>query len=113
MVSLTTRPARAPPACIDVRPFRMMTMFLPSSASTFWLPRANPSPSADSSRNEITPQTMPNMVRNVRSLLARKFAHVWLRRSVMNSIASRLARGAEAAPAPIMTSAAVRYSLFH
>ena len=63
MVSLTTRPARAPPACIDVRPFRMMTMFLPSSSSTFWLPRANPSPRADSSRNEITPQTMPNMVR--------------------------------------------------
>ena len=45
--SRTTRPARVPPACRLVRPFRMMTMFLPSSSRTFWLPRWKPSPSAD------------------------------------------------------------------
>jgi hypothetical protein len=34
MVRRTIRPARSPPACRLVRPFLMMTMFLPSSSST-------------------------------------------------------------------------------
>ena len=77
MVRRMTRPARMPPAWSDVRPLRMMTMFLPSSSSTFWLPRAKPSPTADSTMNEITPQMIPNIVRALRSLFARRFASVW------------------------------------
>ena len=90
MSSVTSRPARAPPACIDVRPFRMMTMFLPSSSRTCWLPRWNPSPTADSSTIEITPHMIPNIVRKLRSLFAARFDQVW-RRSSMGG--SRQARG--------------------
>ncbi len=42
---------------------------------------------------------MPNMVRNVRSLFARRFAHVWLRRSVMNR-SMRVSPGLKPRPPP-------------
>src|SRR5688572_8176362 len=72
VVRKTRRPARSPPACIDVRPPQTMTTFLPSSSSTCWLPRRKPSPVADNTTTEITPQRIPNMVRKLRSLLARR-----------------------------------------
>src|SRR5882762_5101280 len=50
------RPARSPPACILVRPLRMMRMFWPNSFRTLMLPRWKPSPSADKITIEITPQ---------------------------------------------------------
>ena len=81
-VERMSRPARAPPACIAVRPFRMMTMFLPSSSRTCWLPRWKPSPTADSSTIEITPHMIPNIVRKLRSLLAARFDQVWRRSSI-------------------------------
>ena len=56
-----------------VRPPHTMPMFWPSSRSTFSLPRLNPSPVAERMTTEIIPHRMPNIVRKLRSLLARRF----------------------------------------
>src|SRR6267378_3234048 len=72
-VRRTSRPARSPPACRLVRPPQTMPMFFPSSRSTLSLPRRNPSPVADRTTTEIMPQRMPNIVRQLRSLFARRF----------------------------------------
>src|SRR6266850_2294486 len=50
-----------------------MAMFLPSSISTLSLPRRKPSPVAERMMTEMTPQRMPNIVRKLRSLFARRF----------------------------------------
>jgi len=50
-----------------------MPMFFPSSSSTLSLPRRKPSPVADSTTTEIMPHRIPNIVRQLRSLLARRF----------------------------------------
>src|SRR6185436_3229987 len=68
------RPARSPPACVLVRAPHTIAMFLPSSISTLSLPRRKPSPVAERMTTEMTPQRMPNIVRKLRSLLARRFA---------------------------------------
>jgi hypothetical protein len=70
------RPARWPPACRLVRPFLMMTMFLPSSWRTFSFPRWKPSPVADRMTMVITPQAMPNIVRKERNRCAERFCQV-------------------------------------
>ena len=68
-----TRPARSPPACMLVRPPQTMPMFLPSSRRTFSFPCWNPSPIADRTTTDTMPQRMPNIVRKLRSLFARRF----------------------------------------
>ena len=77
-VSWIWRPARSPPACRLVRPPQTIPMFFPSSRSTLSLPRRKPSPVADSTTTEIMPHRMPNMVRKLRSLLARRFWTDWM-----------------------------------
>ena len=72
-VNRITRPARSPPACMLVRPPQMMPMFLPSSRRTLSFPCRKPSPVADRTTTEIIPQRIPNIVRKLRSLLARRF----------------------------------------
>src|SRR6185503_17472248 len=83
-VSMTWRPARSPPACIPVRAPHTMAMFRPSSISTLSLPRRKPSPVAERMTTEMTPQRMPNIVRKLRSLLARRFATTWRNTSSMS-----------------------------
>src|SRR5262249_28276811 len=51
----------------------MIRMFAPSSRRTLSLPRWKPSPSADRMTIEITPHTIPNMVRRLLILLAFRF----------------------------------------
>src|SRR4051794_22909274 len=72
-----------------VRPPHTIPIFLPSSRSTLSLPRRNPSPVADSTTTEIIPQRIPNIVRKLRSLLARRFWTDWMRASRIVSIALR------------------------
>src|SRR5262245_53610219 len=84
------RPARSPPACIAVRPPKTIATFLPSSSSTCWLPRRKPSPVAARMTTETTPHKMPNIVRKLRSLLARRFERTWWKISRM--VRGRLCR---------------------
>jgi len=60
-----------------------MPMFCPSSRSTFSLPRRKPSPVAERMTTEIIPQRMPNIVRKLRSRLARRFSIDWTNASRM------------------------------
>src|SRR5271166_4749257 len=53
-----------------MRPGNMNIMFCPRFASCFSWPLRKPSPRPTSNSNEPTPQAMPNMVRNERSLCA-------------------------------------------
>src|SRR5918993_4880306 len=76
-VSVTSRPARSPPACSVVRDPHTMLMFLPNSRSTASLPRWKPSPKAESTTIDTIPHMMPNIVRKLRSLLARRLSRAW------------------------------------
>src|SRR5258706_16474465 len=58
---------------MPVRAPHTMAMFLPSSINTFSLPRRKPSPVAERMTTEMTPHRMPNIVRKLRSLFARRF----------------------------------------
>src|SRR5258705_3970141 len=92
-----SRPARSPPACIPVRAPQTMAMFFPSSCRTFSLPRRKPSPVADRMTTEMTPQRMPNIVRKLRSLLARRFDTTWRRISNISVRQYDLVAGVDAA----------------
>jgi hypothetical protein len=60
-----------------------MPTFFPSSSSTLVLPRWKPSPVAPSTTTEMIPHRIPNMVRKLRSLLARRFWKTWTKTSRM------------------------------
>src|SRR6185295_5404255 len=77
-VSTIWRPARSPPAWRLVRPPQTIPMFFPSSRSTLSLPRRKPSPVAESTTTEIMPHRIPNIVRKLRSLFARRFCSDWM-----------------------------------
>ena len=64
----------------------MNMMSSPSEFNSRRLPERNPSPSPTSSKSDPTPQAMPNMVRNERSLCAHKVRNI-CRRISKNSIA--------------------------
>jgi hypothetical protein len=69
---LIDRPARSPrPACCGLPNDRDVLAEL--AQLPFVLPRRKPSPVADKTTTEIIPQRMPNIVRRLRSLLARRF----------------------------------------
>src|ERR1700690_4654733 len=55
-----------------MRPGNVNIMFCPSVASCFSWPLRKPSPNPTRSSREPTPQAMPNMVRNERSLCAHR-----------------------------------------
>src|SRR5579863_8357460 len=55
-----------------MRPGNINMMFCPREASCFSWPLRKPSPSPTSSSSEPTPQAIPNMVRNERSLCAQR-----------------------------------------
>src|SRR5579859_1375693 len=57
-------------------------MSLPHSDSSRLFPERNPSPTPTSSSNEPTPQAMPNMVRNERSLCAQRLRKICAKMSV-------------------------------
>src|SRR5271166_5968673 len=52
-------------------------MFLPKLSSCLRLPLRKPSPTPASNSSEPTPQAIPNMVRNERSLCAQSVRTVW------------------------------------
>src|SRR4051812_36015961 len=83
-VRYTSRPARSPPACRLVRPPQTMPMFFPSSRSVFSLPCWNPSPMAERMTTDTIPHRIPNIVRKLRSLFARRFCSDWTNASFMN-----------------------------
>jgi hypothetical protein len=56
-----------------VRPPQTIPMFFPSSRRTLTFPCWKPSPIADRTMTEIIPHRMPNIVRKLRSLFARRF----------------------------------------
>ena len=58
------------PAKAGARPGKINMMSLPNSAIWRLLPDRKPSPRPTSSSNDPTPQAMPNMVRQERSLCA-------------------------------------------
>src|ERR1700676_2350868 len=57
-------------------------MFSPYSERPRWLPVLKPSPSPTSRSREPTPQAMPNMVRNERSLCAQRVAKICAKMSI-------------------------------
>jgi len=52
-------------------------MLSPYSRMPRWLPERKPSPNPTSRSNEPTPQAIPNMVRNERSLCAQSVRRIW------------------------------------
>ena len=99
------RPARSPPACLLVRPPQTIPMFLPSSRSTCSLPCRNPSPVADRMTTEMIPHRIPNIVRKLRSLFARRFANVWMKASLMTGVRGSSRRSAASARLRLRLSA--------
>src|SRR5258705_1923902 len=59
------------------RPPKKQMMFLPKVSSCLRLPLRNPSPTPTSSNRDPTPQAIPNIVRNDRSLCAQRVRMVW------------------------------------
>src|SRR3984893_10149593 len=64
------------PFTAGARPGKRNIIFLPNSASSRLLPERNPSPTPTSSNNDPTPQAIPNMVRNERSLCAHRLRKI-------------------------------------
>ena len=64
------------PFTAGARPGKMNMMSLPNSAISRLLPERKPSPTPTSSSNDPTPQAMPNMVRNERSLCAHRLRKI-------------------------------------
>src|SRR5712691_5601399 len=81
---------------MPVRAPHTIAMFLPSSLSTLSLPRRNPSPVADRMTTEMTPQRMPNIVRKLRSLFARRFITTCRKTSSISVGKNDLVAGADA-----------------
>src|SRR5271163_2844297 len=64
------------PATAGARPGKMNMMSRPNSAISRLLPERKPSPTPTSSSNDPTPQAMPNIVRNERSLCAQRLRKI-------------------------------------
>src|SRR5579872_3849095 len=64
------------PCTAGARPGKRNMMFLPNSANSRLLPERKPSPTPTSSNSDPTPQAIPNMVRNERSLCAHKLRKI-------------------------------------
>src|SRR6185369_1468756 len=65
------------PSTAGARPDQMNMTFSPSESNCFLLPDRNPSPTPTSSNKDPTPQAIPNMVKNERSLCAQSVRRVW------------------------------------
>src|SRR5438067_4904153 len=64
------------PFTAGARPGKINMMSLPNSANSRLLPERKPSPTPTSSSKDPTPQAMPNMVRNDRSLCAHRLRKI-------------------------------------
>src|SRR5258708_1309133 len=64
------------PFTAGARPGKINMMSLPNSANSRLLPERKPSPTPTSSSNDPTPQAMPNMVRNERSLCPQRLRRI-------------------------------------
>src|SRR5258705_12698579 len=64
------------PETAGARPGKRNMMSLPNSDSSRLLPERKPSPTPTSSNNDPTPQAIPNMVRNERSLCAQRLRKI-------------------------------------
>src|SRR5579863_5070995 len=64
------------PWTAGARPGKINMMSLPNSANSRLLPERKPSPTPTSSSNDPTPQAIPNMVRNERSLCAQRLRKI-------------------------------------
>src|SRR6266566_6705801 len=80
-------PVKLPPTA-GARPDQMNITFSPSSSNCLRLPERKPSPKPTNKSKEPTPQAIPNMVRNDRSLCAQSVRRVWLEISKSRRIAS-------------------------
>src|SRR5258708_36239211 len=69
-------------------------MFLPKVSSWRRLPLRKPSPTPARRSSDPTPQAMPNMVRNERSLCAHSVRRVWLKMSSSMRISTPVRSGA-------------------
>src|SRR5690348_5580905 len=69
------------PATTGARPGNRNIMSFPNSANSRLLPDRNPSPTPTSNSSDPTPQAIPNMVRNERSLFAHKLRRIWVKMS--------------------------------
>src|SRR5271155_1591554 len=65
------------PSRAGARPPKKKMMFLPKVSSWRRFPLRKPSPTPANSNSDPTPQAMPNMVRNERSLCAHRVRNVW------------------------------------
>src|SRR5258708_7018458 len=64
------------PFTAGARPGKRNMMSLPNSANSRLFPERKPSPTPTSSSNDPTPQAIPNMVRNERSLCAQRLRKI-------------------------------------
>src|SRR5581483_7502328 len=69
------------PLTTGARPGKRNMISRPNSAISRLFPERNPSPTPTNSSNEPTPQAMPNMVRNDRSLYAHRLRKICANRS--------------------------------
>src|SRR5215467_13748043 len=87
------RPARAPPACMLVRPENTIITSLPKVSWFFWIPSPSPSPAATITVMEMIPQAMPNMVSSVRRFCAHSVTSVSRSKSRKDTVSSSAGRG--------------------
>src|SRR5882724_1084605 len=64
------------PFTTGARPGKINMMSLPNSASSRLFPERKPSPTPTSNNKDPTPQAIPNMVRNERSLCAHRLRKI-------------------------------------
>src|SRR3954469_16311196 len=74
------------PWTAGARPGNINMMSLPNSAISRLLPERKPSPTPTNRSNDPTPQAIPNMVRNERSLCAQRLQKIWEKMSAMARI---------------------------
>src|SRR5882672_762036 len=67
------------PSTAGWRPPKKKMMFLPKVSNCLRLPFRNPSPTPTSNSRDPTPQAIPNIVRNERSLCAQSVRNVWMK----------------------------------
>src|SRR5262245_53558823 len=80
------RPLPSPSNGIDVRPGHAMQIASPIPELLTIICRCRPLPNAPRRLTETVPQTMPNIVRNVRSFWLRRSVHIWRRASRRESM---------------------------
>src|ERR1700757_3202817 len=64
------------PCTAGARPGKINMIFLPNSANSRLFPERKPSPTPTSSNKDPTPQAIPNIVRNERSLCAHRLRKI-------------------------------------